>query len=285
LAAFTCALLNNQPMGFYHPAVVLKDAQRHGLKVLPVDITRSLAVCSLEDLQLRLGFNYVRGLRAQLAQQIVEERGKEVFTDIDDLARRVPQLRKDELAVLAEIGALNPLDAQHRRDALWKATRAGRPAGPLLERVPEPGSESPLAAMTIEERLHADYRGTSLTVGRHPMAHRRDAMRQLGVTPADQLNNISSGRWARVAGCVIVRQRPGTANGIVFLSLEDETGIANVVVMPDMFATHREVIVSTPWLLIEGPLQNIDTVIHVRAKKIEPLSFAPIATGSSHDFH
>jgi error-prone DNA polymerase len=112
----------------------------------------------------------------------VEERNREPFADIDDLARRVPLLRKDELAVLAEVGALNPPKAQHRPDALWKATRAGRPAGPLLEKVSETASESPLAPMTTEERLHADYRGTSLTVGRHPMAHHREQMRELGVT-------------------------------------------------------------------------------------------------------
>jgi error-prone DNA polymerase len=284
LAAFTCALLNNQPMGFYHPAVVLKDAQRHGLRVLPVDITRSTYPCSLEELQLRLGLNYVRGLRAQVSQQIVEERNRAAFADIDDLARRVPELRKDELTVLAEIGALNPLKAQHRRDALWKATRAGRLAGPLLEKVAETAPESPLVSMTPEERLQADYRGTSLTVGRHPTAHHRERMRELGVTPARDLVNISSGGWARVAGCVVVRQRPGTANGIVFLSIEDETGISNVVVMPDMFTAHRLIILNTPWLLIEGPLQNVDGVIHVRAKKIRPLNFAPIAT-ASHDFH
>jgi len=284
LAAFTCALLNNQPMGFYHPAVVLKDAQRHGLRVLPVDITRSTYPCSLEELQLRLGLNYVRGLRAQVSQQIVEERNREPFADIDDLARRVPQLRKDELTVLAEIGALNPLKAQHRRDALWKATWAARPANPLLEKVAETAPESPLASMTPEERLQADYRGTSLTVGRHLMAHHREQMRELGVTPATGLVNISCGGWARVAGCVVARQRPGTANGIVFISLEDETGISNVVVMPDMFTAHRLTILSTPWLLIEGPLQNVDGVIHVRAKKIRPLNFAPIAT-ESHDFH
>ncbi len=284
LAAFTCALLNNQPMGFYHPAVVVKDAQRHGLRVLPVDITQSLYNCSLEDMNLRLGFNYVRGLRADVARQVVEERSREQFADIDDLARRVPQLRKDELARLAEVGALNTLKAQDRRDALWKATRAGRPVGRLLEQVPENAPESPLAAMTIEERLHADYRGTSLTVGRHPMAHHRVEMNELGVTTAVDLARISSGGWVRVAGCVIVRQRPGTAKGILFISLEDETGISNVVVMPDLFAENRLAILSNPWLFVEGPVQNVEGVIHVLTKKIMPLNFDAIAT-ASHDFH
>jgi error-prone DNA polymerase len=202
LAAFTCALLNNQPMGFYHPAVVLKDAQRHGLRALAVDITRSLYECSLEDLQLRLGLNYVRGLRAQVSREIVKERIRQPFTDIDDLARRVPQLRKDELAVLAKIGALNPLQAQHRRDALWKATRAGRPVGPLLNRVAENDAESPLAPMTTEERLFADYRGTSLTVGRHPMAHHRKGNAGTGCHAGHQfsenvLRPLGAGCWLR----------------------------------------------------------------------------------------
>jgi error-prone DNA polymerase len=284
LEAFTCALLNNQPMGFYHPAVLIKDAQRHGLRVLPVDVTRSGYQCTLEEMRLRLGFNYVKGLRAEVARRIVEEREREAFRDIDDLARRVPELRKDEMARLAEVGALNPLESQHRRDALWKATRAARTVGPLLEEVPETLPESPLERMTVQERLRADYAGTSVTVGRHPMAHYRPQMRALGVTPAADLVNVPPGGWVRVAGCVIVRQRPGTAKGIVFLSIEDETGIANAVVMKDLFDENRLVVVSNPWLLVEGPVQNVDSVIHVRAKKIRKLEIDPVAT-ASHDFH
>ena len=203
--------------------------------MLPVDITRSQYKCSLEDLKVRLGFNYVRALRAQTALRIVEERDQQPFTDIDDLARRVPGIRKDELAILAEVGALNTLDAHHRRDGLWKATRAGRPVGPLLEQVPESTPESPLLPMNREERLHADYRGTSLTIGPHPMAFHREEMQRLGVTCAVDLTNVPPGRWTKVAGNAVVKQRPGTAKGIVFISLEDETGISNVVVIPDLF--------------------------------------------------
>lgn len=284
LAAFTCALLNNQPMGFYHPAVLVKDAQRHGLRVLPVDIARSSYKCSLEDLQLRLGLNYVRGLNAQTAAHIVAEREREPFFDIDDLARRIPELCKDEWTVLAEIGALNTLQAKHRRDALWQAARAGRPVGPLLEGVSETAPDSPLPPMTPEQRLEADYRGTSLTVGRHPMAHYRAHMQTLGITPATGLTKLSSGRWVRIAGCVIVRQRPGTAKGIVFISLEDETGISNAVVMPDVFLANRLTILNCAWLIIAGPIQNVDGVIHVRAEQIEPLKVDSIAA-ASHDFH
>jgi error-prone DNA polymerase len=284
LEAFTCALLNNQPMGFYHPAVLIKDAQRHGLRVLPVDITRSDYPCTLEKMHLRLGFNYVRGLRDEVARRIVEERNQAPFRNIDDLARRVPELRKDEMARLAEVGALNPLDSQHRRDALWKSTRAARVVGPLLEEVPETDAESPLDRMTTQERLQADYAGTGVTVGRHPMAHYRQQMQKLGVTPAADLVNVPTGGWVRVAGCVIVRQRPGTAKGILFLSIEDETGISNAIVSKELFADNRLLVVSNPWLLVEGPVQNVDSVIHVRAKKIRKLDYDPVAT-VSHDFH
>lgn len=283
LAAFTCALLNNQPMGFYHPAVLVKDAQRHGLRVLPVDVNVSQYDCTVEgpERHLRLGLRMVRGLRGEAAQCIA---AKQPFVSIDDLAHRVPELHKDEMEKLASIGALNSLGAAHRRDALWKAGRAGRPAPPLLELLPENDPQSPLAALTVPERLEADYLGTSLTVGRHPMAWHRDAMNELGVTTARDLNRIPNGGGVRVAGCVIVRQRPGTAKGICFLSLEDETGIANIVVMPDLFEQHRLTVVGHPYLLVEGKVQNVDHVIHVLAKKIDRLETALPVT-SSHDFH
>jgi error-prone DNA polymerase len=143
---------------------------------------------------------------------------------------------------------------------------------------------SPLERMTTPERLHADYAGTGVTVGRHPMAHYREQMRVLGVTPAADLQHVPPGGWVRVAGCVIVRQRPGTAKGILFLSLEDETGIANAVVSNELFAENRLVVVSNPWLLLEGPVQNVDSVIHVQVKKVKKLDFDPVAT-ASHDFH
>jgi error-prone DNA polymerase len=289
LAAFTCALLNNQPMGFYSPAVVIKDAQRHGLRVLPIDVTKSGWDCSIENINaenmnLRLGLRYVKGLRAESAESLLLERETAPFADIDDLARRVPQLRKDEISKMAAAGALNPLQAAHRRDALWKASWAARPSGPLLIEVPENEPAAPLRPMTVEERLDADYSGTGVNIGKHPMAHRRAEMDALGVTPAADLGRAPPGKPVRIAGCVIVRQRPQTAKGIVFLSVEDETGIANVVVMSEMFDANRLTIVSNRWLLIEGPIQNVDNIIHVRAKKIEPLGFA-MAAVASHDFH
>jgi error-prone DNA polymerase len=297
LAAFTCAILNNQPMGFYSPAVLVKDAQRHGLRVLPVDVNTSEYDCTIEctagDLvtgALRLGLRYIRGLRAETGRLITTHKP---YQDVDDLARRVPQLHKDEIEKLAAAGALASLATAHRRDALWKAGRSGRPIGPLLEEVPENSppensSEAPLQRMTVAERLSADYNGTGLTVGRHPMHFLRAAMNELGVTPAKDLSKVPNGGLVRTAGAVIVRQRPGTAKGILFLSMEDETGIANVVVMPDLFEEHRLTLVTEPYLLIEGKVQNVDNVIHVLARRVERLKSkesAPLAPPlSSHNF-
>jgi error-prone DNA polymerase len=282
LAAFTCALLNNQPMGFYSPAVLVKDAQRHGLRVLPVDVNVSDFDCAVEgeSRSLRMGLRYIRGLRADTGKQIAARRP---YADVDDLARRVPELHKDELEKLAGAGALAKLQTADRRDALWKAGRAGRPTGPLLENIPENSPEAPLDRMTIPERLHADFTRTGLTVGRHPMAYLRGEMNELGVTCARDLAKVPNGGLVRAAGIVIVRQRPGTAKGIMFLSMEDETGITNVVVMPDMFEARRLTLVTEPYLLIEGKVQNVDNVIHVLARRVEALE--PLTPAmSSHNF-
>jgi error-prone DNA polymerase len=316
LAAFTAAMLNNQPMGFYHPATLVKDAQRHGLHFLPVDAERSSWLCSLErsangdPWSVRLGFNYVRGVRKETAEAIVAARP---FASIDDLARRVPGLRKDELRMLAEIGALNCL-APHRRDALWEAERALRPAGPLFEGLENEerhragaalaeseallmsgrdklrcaaqisSAISPLAPMTAPERIRADFYGTGLTIGAHPMRLYRESLRSRGVLAAAGLKRVRNGRTVRVAGCVICRQRPGTAHGFLFLSLEDETGIANAIVEPDLFDAYREVLVTAPYLLIEGVLQNQQGAISVKLRRAEPL-LSTISGSPSHDFH
>jgi error-prone DNA polymerase len=331
LAAFTAALLNNQPMGFYSPAALVKDAQRHGLKMSPVDVTRSDWMCTLEavsrqqsaisQIALRLGLRYVRGLREEAAQALVRERLCAPFTSIHDLTRRVPELRKDELTTLAEIGALNSIgdsprrhrdtektetlqsriDNQqstvfsvppclrgekkfHRRDALWQVERAVRVSGPLLEPLPEPDSPSPLQPMNNEERLVADFHGTGMTVGPHPMAYRRDWLNAMGIRCASELRDLPSGKRLRIGGCVITRQRPGTAKGFVFVSLEDETGVANAIITPDLFHRNRLLLASERFLAIEGILQNQDNVISVKAERVLPL-FVTKAETCSHDFH
>jgi error-prone DNA polymerase len=355
LAAFTAATLNNQPMGFYQPFTIIKDAQRHGLKVKPVDVTRSNWECTIEEdrgqksavrgqriekqetrafstvktrsdqesscrlltsdlrtLALRLGLRCVKGLRESSGKAIQRERERRSFTSLDDLRRRVPELRKDELRKLAAVGALNFIQAispksrvkspkpigerqtvgpghgtldqsSNRRDALWQVERVSREAGPLYEDLEE-SANSPLAPMTLNERLNADLRGTGITIGRHPMAHQRARLETMNVLRAADLKNMRHGELVRVAGWVIVRQRPGTAKGFVFLSMEDETGIANVIITPQLFEQNRLALVDYPFLLIEGALQHQDNVVSVKARSVEPLQMK-IQSPGSHDFH
>jgi error-prone DNA polymerase len=172
----------------------------------------------------------------------------------------------------------------HRRDALWQVERAVRWSGPLLEKLPEPDSRSPLRAMTHEERLVADFRGTSLTIGPHPMQYRREEMKKLGIYRASDLAQVPNGRRLRIGGCVIARQRPGTAKGMMFMSLEDETGIANAIIAPGLLQKNRVLLISERFLMVEGILQNQDNVIHIRAEKVTPLRVTKAET-DSHDFH
>ena len=328
LAAFTAALLNNQPMGFYRPATIVKDAQRHGLKIFPIDVMKSEWECTVKPVSssqllvssdsllegqkpetrnlkpaLRLGLRYVRGLREEAAQAIVRQRNVAPFASIHDLVQRVPELRKDELNTLAEIGALNSVSSfefsvpssghwkpetgnwkLHRRDALWQIERSVRRSGPLLDELYEADGKSPLRPMDPEERLVADFRGTGMTVGPHPMAYHRERMDAIGVHKASDLAGIPNGRYLRIGGCVIARQRPGTAKGFVFLSLEDETGVANAIIMPDLFQKNRLLVTSGQFLMVEGILQNQDNVISVKAQRVMPLSITRAET-SSHDFY
>jgi error-prone DNA polymerase len=295
LAAFTAAILNNQPMGFYSPAVLVKDAQRHGLRVRPIDVQVSDWPCTIEheddgSLSMRLGLGYARGLRQQVGEAIVASRALVgPFHSVDDLALRVPVLNKKEITLLANIGALNQVDGiGHRRDALWQVERAGKPEGPLLTHtgalLADAPDLSPLAQMTAEERLVADYAGTGLTTGKHPMAYRRDELRRQHVLSAEELRTRRDGEYVRAAGCVIARQRPGTAKGFVFISMEDETGIANIIVTPDIYERNQVVVTRSRFLLVEGPLQNQDNVVHVKAVRLTPLHDRALEI-RSHDFH
>lgn len=292
LAAFTCAILNNQPMGFYMPAVLVKDAQRHGLRIKPIDIQISEWACTIEDEvdgthSVRLGFGYVKGLRQETADAIVASRGQHgPYRSIDDLAIRVPSISQTDLTILARIGALNDLST-HRRDALWQVQRAGRPEGPLLRSSSSqstPTADTPLQQMTTSERMITDYAGTGLTIGSHPMASRREELHRHRVLSASQLHNVRNNSFVRIAGCVIARQRPGTAMGFIFLSMEDETGIANVIVTPALYDKNRMIVTRSKFILAEGPLQNQDGVIHVKASRLVALSDNMLEI-RSHDFH
>ncbi len=293
LAAFTAAILNNQPMGFYSPQTLVKDAQRHGLRFKPVDVAHSQWLCTIEHHQdlhkgakqwVRLGFNYIKGFREDTARAIAAERERALFTGIRDLVRRVPGLHKDALNRLAEIGALNSLEGtEHRREALWQSELALRPVSDLLDPAAASDEASPLAPMDAVERLHADFYNSGLTIGPHPMSFHRERMNRLGVIPAAGIRLVRDGVLVRIAGCVICRQRPGTAKGFLFLSLEDETGISNAIVRPDLFDAERTMLVSAPYLIVEGMLQNQDGVVSVKAERVRPIDTS-LAPAASHDF-
>ncbi len=291
LAAFTCAILNNQPMGFYMPAVLVKDAQRHGLRIRPIDVQVSHWQCTIEhesngERSLRLGLMYAKGLRQDVGEAIVASRRQSgLFRSAEDLTLRVPLLQRKELTLLARIGALNCLDGiNHRRDAVWQVEEAVRPVGPLLKQYRGHQVSSPLQKMTTEERLSADYSGTGLTVGQHPLHYRRQELQAMKVLTSSELRNYKDGEYVRAAGCIIARQRPGTAKGFIFLSMEDETGIANVIITPDLYERERLVVTRSKFVLVEGALQNQDSVVHIKAKRIQPLAFTNLEV-RSHDFH
>jgi error-prone DNA polymerase len=283
--AFFLGLLNAWPMGFYHPATLIKDAQRQGVEIRPVDVQSSGVKCRWEERQegsrgpvgaIRLGLKFVRGLRRRAAEAVERE---QPFADEGDFARRCG-LHEDELQSLAAVGALAPFGLT-RRAALWQVARLGRPAGPLLDRLPDE-EPSPLPEMTPEEETRADYQGAQLTLGPHPLAFLRQELDRRGVTSASGLAALAHGARVRTAGSVIVRQRPGTAKGLLFLTLEDETGMSQAVVPPDLLRDHRKTIVGSPGLLVEGTLQKRDGTISVKGEKF--WSLADLVRVPSHDF-
>jgi error-prone DNA polymerase len=295
LGAFTCAILNNQPMGFYSPAVLVKDAQRHGLRIKPIDVQVSEWPCTLEregngSLSVRLGLGYAKGLRSQAGQAIADQRAVSgAFASIEDLVAQVPALNRKELTLLAKVGAFNELHGiEHRRDALWQVERAGKMEGPLLRHRSELLSEEVggmrLKQMNTEERLISDYAGTGLTIGQHPMAYRRVDLRLQNILSAEDLKQRVDGEFVRTAGCVIARQRPGTAKGFIFLSMEDKTGIANVIVTPDLYERQRLIVTGSKFIFVEGFLQSQDGVIHIKATQLRTLSDQALEV-HSHDFH
>jgi error-prone DNA polymerase len=345
-AAFYTALLNNQPMGFYHPATLVKDAQRRGVRFTGVDVQHSDWLCRVDaDGSVRLGLRFVSGLREEVGLAIEKGRVSGVgrvgrveklcpkcgcddqtmietvkagsffcntcshdwaiptrltnptrptlpfeapqarFKSVDDLVRRTG-IRREELQTLADIGAFASFGYE-RREALWQVEKAVRPAGELFSGPTAEGPEpkaGPLPPMTAEDRLVADYAGTHLTIGPHPMAMRRSELAMRGVLRAVDLSRARDGRRIRVAGSVITRQRPGTAKGFVFLTLEDETGISNIIVRPDLFDRERFKILDEPFLLVDGILQNQDGVTSVKAERLHALGGVAVAI-DSHDFH
>ncbi|HVT45249.1 MAG TPA: error-prone DNA polymerase [Thermoanaerobaculia bacterium] len=279
-AAFYIALLDCWPMGFYHPATLVKDAQRRGVTVLPIDVNRSAWKCRWENGAVRLGLRFVKGLLEKSGRRIEEEQEQRRFRSADDLARRC-RLHNDQLTRLAWSGSLASL-GMTRRAALWQADLAARPAGPLFEETTAV-LDSPLTEMSPSEETMADYRATDMTTGPHLMQHIREELALKGVRSAAELATMRSGKRVTTAGAVIVRQRPGTAKGFVFLTLEDESGMAQAIVHPDLFREQRSIIVGSPGLIVEGILQNESGNPSVRAERFWPIH--DFSATPSHDFH
>jgi error-prone DNA polymerase len=302
-AAFLVGLLNAWPMGFYSPATLVKEAQRSGVSVHPIDVVRSEWKCTLENGEpdspphARIGMRYASGLREEVGQQIVAARTDRPFDSLADLAGRVP-FRRSELDTLAELGALSALERGDRRAALWQVAAlerdpnslfAGKPPGAAGSRPnggpvssPSPSHSpshshsprsavSPLPVMSALEDTLADYRLSSLTTGPQLMAHLRAGLSSAGILSARQIREQPDGRWVKTAGHVIVRQRPGSGK-VCFVTLEDETGTSNSILMPDVFKRFRSTLHTSAVLQIEGPLQQAEGVTHIRARSIEPVS-------------
>jgi error-prone DNA polymerase len=308
-AAFTCALLDSQPMGFYSPHTLVEDARRHGVEVRPSDVQWSEWESTLEGGRdgsrappgerpaVRVGLHQVRGLPRALGEGIVAARRAGPFRSLADLADRAA-LSRAWLARLAEAGALGSLEPE-RRGAIWRTLalagggpgKAGKGEGPGSERdlfagLAPPEPEVTLPAASAAEEIAADYATTGLSTRGHPMAVLRPALAGGTVRTARELSRLGDRERVEVAGLVIVRQRPETAKGIVFVSLEDETGIANLVVMPDVYERYRALVRGSPFLLVRGRMERSGMVVNVRAESFAPLALAPSGAGArSHDFH
>ena len=283
VAAFYASLLNNQPMGFYSPATLVQDGRRHGLKTLPVCAACSGWKCTAEtDHTMRLGLSYIRGLSAERTAAMLTERQARPFDSLADFLRRTT-FTSGERRALAATGALNCF-AGHRRAALWQTEAAWSADESLFQSTDLVCEEpAPLPAMTLAERLQEDFSGLGLTAGIHPMRLARDRLADLW--RAADLPLVRDGEQVTIGGCVICRQRPGTAKGVVFISLEDETGVANAIVYAALYERHRMVINEEPALRITGRLQNQAGVIHVQAETIGRLAMADVPAQASHDYH
>jgi error-prone DNA polymerase len=273
-AAFTCALLNSQPMGFYAPAQLVQDARRHGVDVRPVDVRYSDYDCTLEGSPpepsaLRLGLRLMKGLSRQGAEGIVAARLEKPFADAADLIARAKLDRRDSEA-LAAADALHGL-AGHRHRAFWDMSAHERPT-PLFGQPAFDEGEPLLRPPREGENIVADYASTGLTLRRHPLTLLRSRLAARRLLSAEELRALGHGCFARTAGLVICRQRPMTASGVIFLTLEDETGQTNVIVWPSLVQRQRHIVLQAELLAVHGTVQEEDDVLHLVAGRLEDLS-------------
>ena len=283
-AEFACALLNAQPMGFYSPGTIVEDAKRHDVEVRGVDVMKSAWDGTIEDGALRIGFRQVAGLGSKARERLEPLLGNGRPDSLEGWVRE-SGLTVAQLRALAEAGAFDAL-WPNRRSALWEILKQARgPAGPLAP-VAADRRPAPVPRFTPVELTEADYRVTGLSPAGHPMRHLRAAVAALGAIPAAELARRRDGDWVTVAGLVICRQRPGTAKGFCFVTLEDETGLANVVITPKLFEENRRLVRRSPLLVVSGPLQEEQGVLNIRGRRFAaPRPAAGAAFVSSHDFH
>jgi error-prone DNA polymerase len=307
-AEFVCALLNSQPMGFYQPSQIVQDVQRHGVRVLPVDVTASHFDSTLEEEPdpraarpapcmrdafrrsvarapaLRLGLREVRGLSRSVAERVVAARADASFRDVADLVRRAG-LRATERACLADAGALRSLSG-HRHRARWDSTGAELPT-PLLADATVHECDVTLRVPTLREEVMADYASQGLSLARHPLALVRAQLARRRISPARILNDPANrGRRLRCAGLVTVRQHPGTAKGVTFVTLEDETGQVNVVVWRKLAERQYRVLGEATVMGVDGVLEANEGVHHLIAHQLHDLSsLLPELQFGSRNFH
>jgi error-prone DNA polymerase len=282
-AAFTCALLNSQPMGFYTPRQLIDDLRRHKGKVQEIDVCLSSRESTLEGDALRLGLHLVKGLSQNGIEQLLAARKYRPFRNIADLACRA-QLNRGDLEALAAADALRSL-AGHRYSARWAC--AGITTGlPLLQNATTPEAMPLLKPPTEGESLVADYASTGLSLGRHPLALLRKRLDRLRLLNAMRLHSCKHGSSARTAGIVTNRQSPGSASGVIFLTLEDETGLTQVIVWPDLARRQRKILLQARLIAVDGEVQREGEVLHLIARQLEDHSYllGRLVT-QSRDFH
>ena len=320
-AEFACALLNSQPMGFYAPSTIVEDAKRHGVEVHGVDVMRSDWACTLETsdgrrqdgpespvarrqdgevasgyqpavpesradhaLALRIGLRYVAGLGSKARDQLEPLLAGGRPTSLEGWVRE-SGLTVAQLRALAEAGAFDGL-WPNRRSALWEVLKHARGAAGPLAPVAQDRRPAPVPGLTPVQLTEADYRVTGLSPAGHPMRHLRQAVAAMDAIPAAELERHRDGDWVTVAGLVICRQRPGTAKGFCFVTLEDETGLANVVIAPQLFEENKRLVRRSPLLVVSGVLQEEQGVLNIRGKRFAALHpGAGAAWATSHDFH
>ncbi len=276
---FACALLNAQPMGFYAPAQIVRDARDHGVEIRPVDVNDSAWDNKLEAMDggqhaLRLGFRQISGMRQDDAQRIVARRGNG-YPTIEEFKRR-SGLPAASIETLAAADAFRSM-GRDRRQALWDVRGLAKgQALPLFDYAEssEQGAEAPMAlpSMALSEQVIADYQTMRLSLKAHPISFLRRELSRQGVMPAIDLLGCRDGEKRRLAGIVLVRQRPGTASGVIFMTIEDETGIANIIVWPKVMEAHRPIVMGARLVEIEGQVQKADGVTHVIARKLKDRS-------------